>query len=118
MKDLKLIKTSYTYFDDVSFSVIDDKVVFDTVSNEERIVQTLTKIVLTPYESHIFEYGVDHANFNEYEIDRALNLYSNIESNNPREEIDYAQIIKLDENEYIVDLITKEKTQLKLKLGI
>lgn len=118
MKDLKVNRNS-RYFTDIIFYVdeIEKRVTFETVENEEKLAQSLVKLFLTPVESHIFGYGVDHRAFDTAEIQRALDLYSKVsKTTNIREQISHA-VIESFNNSYTVNITTKNSETITLKLG-
>lgn len=117
MKDFRLAK-ELNCFKDVIPKVVDGKIVFETIENEEKLSQTLTKILFTPIETHPLNIGIDHNYLDEEELRRALDIYASfIESTNDREIPDSASIKKIDDHTYEVEIKTRASTSVILKIG-
>jgi hypothetical protein len=120
MKDLRVTYDKKT-LGDIAFTTdpLTGKVTFLTVENEQKLVQQLVKLFLTPIETHLLGYGIDHSMVNEYSIIDALKFYNETtETDNPRELIDSFTVKEVLLHEFEVTLTTKATTQVSVKIGV
>jgi hypothetical protein len=120
MKDLRVTYNKKT-LEDIAFTTDPStgKVTFLTVENEQKLVQQLVKLFLTPVETHLLGYGTDHSLVNEYSIIDALKFYNDTtETDNPRELIDSFVVREISPYEFEIVLTTKAATQISVKVGV
>ena len=118
MKDFRVTFGKKTMYDLVPV-VKDNAVQFLSVESEQKLVQSLVKLLLTPIEEHIFGYGIDHGNISEDEIMNAFRYYNEVtETTDPSEIIDTVGIRQISFDEFEIILTTAKGTELSFIIGI
>lgn len=118
MKDFSVVKTARC-FEDLDYDITSDhKVVFRSVEHEKKLLQSLTKLILTPETEHPLGYGADHDSFDETEISRIFDLYTTTnKSPDPSEIIEEASIKRTAFRAFEIELVTRKQTRLKFVAG-
>ena len=118
MKDLRVKYTNKSFID-LAPVKRDNAVQFLTVEGEQKLVQSLVKLFLTPVELHIFGYGVDHGNITVDGIIDSLKFYNETtQTTDPSELIDLVDVQQISFNEFEVTITTQKGTKLTFTVGV